>query len=204
MPDNPPTPPLNDAGAGGNQADNERKFSQAEVDAILKERLAREKGKYADYDDLKAKAGKWAEHEQAQKSELEKIQEAKEAAERKAQEAEARANERLIRAAFVAEAARNGAKHPEDAFSLADRAGVTIADDGSVAGVAEAVKALLDAGRLPLSANRPTPPNLNGGAGGGARPGETPQLSDEELRAAKKMGLTPEQYQKAKAALKRP
>ena len=41
----------------GEQKQQEQSFTQADVDRIVNERLAREKTKYADYDDLKAKAG---------------------------------------------------------------------------------------------------------------------------------------------------
>lgn len=47
-------------------------FTQAQVDAIVRDRLAREKARYADYDDLKAQANKYAELEEASKSELQK------------------------------------------------------------------------------------------------------------------------------------
>lgn len=47
-------------------------FSQEEVNAIVGERLSREREKYSDYEDLKAKADKLAELENASKSELEK------------------------------------------------------------------------------------------------------------------------------------
>ena len=111
------------------------------------------------------------------------------------------ANDRLIRAAFVAEAAKAGAAHPEDAFALADRSGVTIGEDATVTGVAEAVAALVEGGRLVMS-GRPAAPNLDGGAGGGSRPGDSKAkaLSEAELVTARKLGLTPEQYQKAKEA----
>jgi hypothetical protein len=39
------------------EATTETTFTQADVDRIVRERVAREKAKYADYDDLKAKAG---------------------------------------------------------------------------------------------------------------------------------------------------
>ena len=42
---------------GEQQQDQTQTFSQADVDKIVKERVARERAKYADYDDLKAKAG---------------------------------------------------------------------------------------------------------------------------------------------------
>lgn len=55
--------------------EQERTFTQSELDAIVKDRLAREKGKYADYEELKAKATKFDEFEEANKTELEKATE---------------------------------------------------------------------------------------------------------------------------------
>ncbi|WP_442575874.1 hypothetical protein ACSBPH_01605 [Microbacterium sp. F51-2R] len=40
----------------GQQQTQEKTFTQAELDQIVKDRVAREKAKYADYEDLKAKA----------------------------------------------------------------------------------------------------------------------------------------------------
>lgn len=54
---------------------SERTFTQAELDSIVKDRLARERGKYADYEELKAKATKFDEAEEANKSELQKATE---------------------------------------------------------------------------------------------------------------------------------
>lgn len=42
---------------GEQQEQPEQTFTQADVDKIVKERVGRERAKYADYDDLKAKAG---------------------------------------------------------------------------------------------------------------------------------------------------
>ena len=52
-----------------------RTFTQDEVNAIVGKRLAEEKGKYADYEQLKAKATKYDEVEEASKSELQKATE---------------------------------------------------------------------------------------------------------------------------------
>lgn len=52
--------------------EQERTFTQTELDAIVRDRLAREKGKYADYDEIKAKALKFDEAEEANKTELQK------------------------------------------------------------------------------------------------------------------------------------
>lgn len=46
--------------------------SQEQLDRIIGERLARERSKYADYNELKLKAAKFDEAEEASKSELEK------------------------------------------------------------------------------------------------------------------------------------
>lgn len=61
-------------GLQGNEQ-NERTFAQAEVDAIVETRLKRERAKYADYDELKAKADKYDESVENAKSELQKATE---------------------------------------------------------------------------------------------------------------------------------
>lgn len=53
----------------------EKTFTQAELDAIVKDRLKRDREKYADYDALKEKAAKFDEIEAANKTELEKATE---------------------------------------------------------------------------------------------------------------------------------
>lgn len=64
------TPP---AEQGGNEPQNEGKLTQAEVDAIVADRLARERKKYADYSDLKRAAEELAELKKSQMTELEKL-----------------------------------------------------------------------------------------------------------------------------------
>lgn len=54
----------------------ERTFTQAELDATIGERLARERAKYADYESIKEKAAQYDEQVEASKSELQKAQEA--------------------------------------------------------------------------------------------------------------------------------
>lgn len=192
----PQTP--QDAPTGGTQVDTggERTFTQAEMDRIIGERLTRERQSKGDYDDLKAKAARLDELEEAQKSELQKAKDAADKAKAERDAALARAQDTLVRAAFVAEAAKAGAAHPEDAYALADRAGVEVSEDGKIGGVEEAVKALVDGGRLVMGKRRA--PGLDGGAGSGDAPGGEKPLSAEEQAIAKRMGLTPEQYTKGK------
>lgn len=185
---------------GGEQPEGEetRIFTQAELDRIIRDRLDRERQKYDDYDDLKKAKDELDALKAEQMSELEKAQARAADLEAERDRAVMEANDRLIKAAFVAAAAQAGAAHPEDAFALADLGGVEIGEDGQVTGVEDAVKALVEAGRLPMSDKRRAP-GLDGGAGGGQGPGKkAPELSDEEREMARKMGLTEEQYQKAK------
>lgn len=64
------TVPTQDNGESQN-----RTFTQEEVNAIVGKRLAEEKGKFADYEALKAKASKFDEMEEANKTELQKATE---------------------------------------------------------------------------------------------------------------------------------
>lgn len=60
--------------AGKNEP--EKTFTQSQLDAIVADRLKRAEGKYADYEDLKAKARKLDELTEAEKSDLQKAQDA--------------------------------------------------------------------------------------------------------------------------------
>ena len=62
---------INENGTAG-AGTEEKKFTQADVDAIIEGRLAREKQKYADYEDLKEKAGKYEVLKNSSKTEAEK------------------------------------------------------------------------------------------------------------------------------------
>ena len=53
-------------------AEPERTFTQAEMNAIIRDRVNREKEKYADYDTLREKAEKFDAAQEAAKSDLEK------------------------------------------------------------------------------------------------------------------------------------
>lgn len=66
------------SGEGGSSEGNEpepKSFTQEQVDQIVERRLAKERGKYKDYDELKSKAMRLDEMENAGKSELDKLKE---------------------------------------------------------------------------------------------------------------------------------
>lgn len=91
------TTPTNPAGAQAQTGPKEgnttgpeagRTFTQDEVNRFLAEDRRKNEAKFADYDELKAKAAKFDEAEAANKTELQKAQEAAQAAEKRAQAAE--------------------------------------------------------------------------------------------------------------------
>src|SRR5882762_5281206 len=78
-------------------------FTQAEVDRIAADRAARERAKFADYDDLKAKAAQVDAAEEAKKDELQKAKDAATKAQSEGAKAIATANARLRKAVILAE-----------------------------------------------------------------------------------------------------
>lgn len=117
---NEQTAPMEPSGSGGEQ----RTFSQADVDRIVRERLSRAKHEPpADYEEFKAKAAKYDELAEAQKSDLEKANDA--ATKAKAEADEWRAKYEALeseqeRQRAVAEMA---AQYKVDAGTLARMAG---------------------------------------------------------------------------------
>ena len=100
----------------GAPAEPERTFTQAEMDAIIGDRLKRERAKYADYDELARKAKAYDEAEEAGKSELQKAVEERDKWKAEAESLKADRE----RADAVAKAA---AEHKVDASLLARMSG---------------------------------------------------------------------------------
>jgi hypothetical protein len=75
MPDDGSTNQGTGQSTGGGQQSQApaQTFTQADVDRILSDRLTRERGKFADYDDLKSKAAEFDRASDAQKTEAQRI-----------------------------------------------------------------------------------------------------------------------------------
>lgn len=92
-----PTPP-----AGGENDPKTVTMTQDQINAIIEDRLKRQRAQFSDYEDLKAKSARLDEIEQASKSELEREREARAKAETAAAEASRRSAERIAAAELKA------------------------------------------------------------------------------------------------------
>lgn len=147
------------------EGDEGKTFTQAELDRIIADRLKREASKYADYDELKAKADKFDEHEAANKSEVDKLREQVETLTKSQTAAEAkalRAEVAMAKGLTDAQAKRLSGSTREELEADAD----------------ELVEMFKGQGNNPPPSNRPKP-NL----AGGSDPTEVPEETDPKKLA---------------------
>lgn len=174
----------------------EKKFSQADLDRHLQERLARDRKDRPTDDEIKelrdAKT-QLDEIEASNKTELEKATKRAEEAEQKAARAETAAKETRLNSAILAEAAKADRKvvDPDAVLTLLDRSKLELDADGNATNIAAAMDSLLEA--KPYLAGGGT--RVNGYVDQGARGSNSgvKQLTSTE-------GMSPEAI--AEAALK--
>jgi hypothetical protein len=106
----------------------DKTLSQAEVDRIVKDRLAREKAKYSDYADLKKAAEKLASIEEANKTDLQRATDEAENAKKELAAMRSDVHKQKV----INAATKNGAIVPEQVASLLD-----IPEDGDIDAVVE-------------------------------------------------------------------
>jgi hypothetical protein len=163
------------AGSGAGDDGKEKGYtapaSQADLDRIISDRLAREREKYADYSDLKAKAEAHDAALEAAKSDADKAIDAARAEGETA--ATTAANARIVKAEAKVLASDAKFRNPSLAIATIDLSDVKVNDDGSID--SDAVKAKLkalaesdpylvdDGKKLPLKPDR-----SQGGGGGDA------------------------------------
>ncbi|MGM0973405.1 MAG: hypothetical protein ACQEW2_10865 [Bacillota bacterium] len=144
-----------DPGGGDSGGDPPKTFTQEELDRVVADRIARERKKYADYDDLKTKSSEYEklleEQRLADLGEKEKLEaiakkheEEKLLLSKQLQDLTEKAKAEKIRSEFVKLATSNQIGYLDDAFNLADLSAVTIDEDGKVSGMEEAIKALVE------------------------------------------------------------
>lgn len=94
---------------------------------------------------------------------------------KKMQDLESRGQQNAVRQAVIIEAAKAGINDPEDAYKLADLNDVSVGDDGTVTGAADAIAKLVEAKPYLLKNERskpanPGPTNPGGGSGSSSPP----------------------------------
>jgi hypothetical protein len=144
----------------------EKTFTQADLDRIVQDRVARAKASYSDYDDLKAKASKLDELSERSKTDLERAVEA--ARKEGAQTATQAANARLVRAEAKALAASAKFRDPLDAVAfLGDLGSVKVNNQGEVDtdSLKTALAELAEAKPYLLLEEKPTRPTGDAGQG---------------------------------------
>ncbi|NHN31136.1 phage scaffolding protein [Paenibacillus agricola] len=193
-------------------------MTQADLDALIGREKGRAAKKFADYDDLKAERDrlKLADDERAKAAltETERLQAEKDEALKKADEADVNAkakleaaDKRLIRAEFRLAAKEAGIRADalDDAFTIADKAGITVDDEGNVTGVTDVVDALVKA--KPFLAEAPKKPVVIGEPTNHKDDGSKTkeQLLSEAAALARKSGRTEDRvaYATLKAELKK-
>lgn len=184
--------PANDAD-GAADAAQARTFTEEQVNRIVQERLARQKAQFKDYDELKDRAARLQELEDAQKSELEKAQERAVQLEKQAADAAARAQDAVLRSAVVAEAARKNVVDPDAAVALLNKESLVLGDDGAPTNIAEAMDELLKAKPYLVGGGRGSGSADLGARGGGVQGQITREqlktMSHDEIVKAQKDGL---------------
>jgi hypothetical protein len=134
---------------------DEKTFTQADIDRILAERIAREHKKFSDYDELKTKVSDFEKQaEEKRIAELSEKEKAEELAKKAQEERDSLTKEietmrsavktEKIRNAFITSATKNGIAYVDDAYQLADLSSVEVTEDGSINGIDDVVKSLIE------------------------------------------------------------
>ena len=179
----PVTPPEGDAQA-------QRMFTQEDVNRMQAQTRRETRNQFGDYAELKEKAAKADELEQAQLSGQERLEARASEAEKRADDAMQREQSALIAAEVKVRASQLGIIDPDAAYLLLDRTNVHYSTGEGVTGVDDALTQLLDSKPyLKGQANRA--PNLNPQSG---EPAPTLRLSEDQREAARLMGMTEEEY----------
>ena len=167
-----------------------RNFSQEEVNRMVGQARREVRGQFSDYSDLKTRAARADELEQAQLTEAERLTQRATEAEKQTAEANTQLTNALISSEVKVKAVQLGIVDPDAAYLLLDKRNVKYDANDGVTGVDDALTQLLEdkpylkgaAGRIP---------NINP-EGGQAAPAL--RLTADQQEAARLMGMTEEEY----------
>jgi len=167
-----------------------RVFSQEDVNRMQAQTRRETRNQFSDYGELKEKAAKADELEQAQLSGQERLEARAHEAEKRADDAIQREQSALIAAEVKVRASQLGIIDPDAAYLLLDKANVHYSTEGGVTGVDDALAHLLET-KSYLRGPATRAPNLNPQSG---EPAPTLRLSEGQREAARLMGMTEEDY----------
>jgi len=176
----------------------EKTFTQAELDELIAKRIERERKKFADYDEIKAKASEYEAQLQAQReaemSEVEKAQEQAKQFETQLQELTAQleaernnARQQAIKNEFIKVASSANIIDVDAAMALSDLSAVEIGEDGKVNGVDDVIKTLVEH-KPYMVAKKQTQPigtATNGGSSGQSEKSAEQLLAEAAEKAQK-------------------
>lgn len=176
-------------------------YTQDEINDIIAKRLERERKKFADYEDVKAKASEYeAKLEEQRLAELSEKERAEELAKKFETELnelksqlEAKENairEQAIKNEFIKVASSANIIDIDAAIALSDLSAVTIGDDGAVVGVDDVIKTLVENKPYLVSKKQTQPIGqaTNGSTNGQQADKTAEQLLAEAAEKARKSG----------------
>lgn len=173
-PEETPTPPNDPEETPPTNPEDDKTFTQAELDDIIAKRLARDREKFSDYDELKTQLSEFKkakkEAEEADMSELEKLQAKlaeKEAAEltltEKLEAEKERGKKQSINNEFIKLATNNEIAYVDAAFKLADLSEVEVDEHGKVTGVDKVIESLIEDNPFLVKKEEKKPKQIGGG-----------------------------------------
>lgn len=174
----------------------EKTFTQAELDEKITDRIKRERKKFADYEDLKAKLAEYEskaeEQRQSELTDLQKAQEQAQQFETQLQELTAQleaerntSRQQAIKNEFIKVASSANIIDIDAAMALSDLSAVEIGEYGKVNGVDTVIKTLVE-NKPYLVAKKQTQPigtATNGGSGGQSEKTAEQLLADAAEKA---------------------
>ncbi len=159
-------------------------FTQAELDDIVQQRLAREKGKYTDYDQLKKDADELKKLKAASQTEAEKLTNRLAELEKEQATWQRERQESTVRYEVLLAAGKLNIVDPDAAYRLLDLAEIEYDKEGRPTNVEAVLKGLVKAKPYLVKAQATPPASINAGDGTGSGKGPQDQKAREaELRA---------------------
>jgi FKBP-type peptidyl-prolyl cis-trans isomerase (trigger factor) len=167
----------------------DKTFTQDEVNRMMGQARRDARSQFSDYSELKSRAAKADELEQANLTEAERLEVRVSDAEKRATDAQEQVSSAMIASEVKVRATQMGIVDPDAAFLLLNKKNVAYNVADGVSGVDDALAQLLEDKPYLRAGNRT--PNINPETGQAAPP---VRLTVDQREAARLMNLTDEEY----------